>query len=649
MTASVLQEAFADDAFGSGTTLTTPALGSNAAVGSTIEVWFTVSNTATLPTVTDSASQTYTSKGTVFDATHGSQQLSLFVCQNNASATKLTVTATFTGAQTGKALWVKEIGGVSATSYDNSNLLIKSAPGTGANAVTNTAVTPSSSPVLCSGIAMECFVGNGSDLAAGTGYTLGTSGWAYGSGTVLAKSESKRLATSVSTAGTFTAATNGASGIYLVGLSMYDESSGAVNTTITPTVGSETAAGVAPVLKTAFTIAPTAGTATLAGVAPAPVQGAVITTSVGSVALSNAAPVIVRGTVLSVSTGALTLTGLTTGISRSAVIPVGAITLNGLSPALLSAVTITPAVGSIALSGIVPTEIVGTIIATAAGALTLAGTSSTLRLNVTPIIGVTTIVGALPVLSVSSGVTVTPTVGALTLSGIAPSVSATAKVTIIPALGTTTLSGSTPTLILSAGSFITPSSGAVSLASAAAALSFSITPQIGALALTGIVPAAIVNAVRATSAGAVALSGVASALGLSIAPPAASSNLTGSVSTLTTGRTITAQSGLATLTGVGSALGINASVPSAALIVVGAAPTNGGVSIAPLSAVLSVQGQAASTGNVCVPLSGQVLMRGQAPYVNSTYTVLPRYLQPQNVSPLPSPNPYYLLPEPETA
>lgn len=229
MTASVLQEATpADDAFGTGTAITSNAFGANATIGSTIEVWVTVSNTATLPTtVQDSAGQTYVNKGTVFNnVTGGAQQLSLYVLQNNASATKLTVTATWTAAQSGKGIWQKEIGGVTSTAYDNSNVTFIHNPGTGSNAVTGGAITPSTSPVLCSAIVMEDFVGNGSDLAAGTGYTLGTTGWAYGSGTVLAKSQSKRIATAVSTAATMTAAANGATGIYLVGLAMYDEAAG---------------------------------------------------------------------------------------------------------------------------------------------------------------------------------------------------------------------------------------------------------------------------------------------------------------------------------------------------------------------------------------------------------------------------------------
>lgn len=226
MTASVLQEAFGDDAFASGTTVTTAAFGANATVGSTIEVWLTCNfNSTNLPTtVIDSAAQSYTNKGVTFD-TSGQQSLALYVLQNNTSTAKLTVTATYATAQTGKGIWSKEIGGVTSVSYDNSNLTSITSPGTGANAITGGAISPSNTPTLCSAIIMECNVGNGTDIAAGTGYTLGSSGWAFG-GSILAKSESKRLTSIVSTAATATAATNGASGSYLVGLAIYDEAGG---------------------------------------------------------------------------------------------------------------------------------------------------------------------------------------------------------------------------------------------------------------------------------------------------------------------------------------------------------------------------------------------------------------------------------------
>lgn len=223
MQASVLQEAFGDDAFVSGTTITSAALGAFATIGSTLEAWVTCSNFGTAPTVQDSAGQSYTLKSSVFDASHGDQALHLFVFPNNASTLKLTATATYGAAQTGKGIWLKEIGGVVAASYDNCHLDIINAPGTGTDAVAGTAVSPTLSPVLCSALVMEALIGDGRDIAAGTGYTLGASGFTFG-GNVLAKSESKRLASVTSTAATATAATNGASGVYLVGLAMYDES-----------------------------------------------------------------------------------------------------------------------------------------------------------------------------------------------------------------------------------------------------------------------------------------------------------------------------------------------------------------------------------------------------------------------------------------
>jgi hypothetical protein len=221
--ASIIQEVFSDDAFGGGTTQVSPALGVAATIGSTIEVWITTANVTALPTVVDSASQVYTQQSVSNDTT-ANQSLALFVFQNNASATALTVTATYGSSISGKGIWVKEIGGVTASSLNNDTTSNISSPGTGTDAVAGTAISPSSAPVFCSSLCMECLIGNGSDIAAGTGYTLGTRGWAFGGPNTLAASEFKSLATIVSTAATYTAATNGGTGSYLIGLSMYNPS-----------------------------------------------------------------------------------------------------------------------------------------------------------------------------------------------------------------------------------------------------------------------------------------------------------------------------------------------------------------------------------------------------------------------------------------
>lgn len=243
MTISVLQEVKADDSFVSGTTQASPPLTSAATLGSTIEVWVTGGSVAP-GSVVDSASQTYTMQRFTFDGGAG-QGLSLWTKANNGSATALVVTATFGLNQSGKGVWVKEIGGATLTGFDISVPIATVVnPGTGANAIATTSATPTNAPALCSSLAMECSTGNGSDLAAGTGYTLGTTGWAFGGANVLAKSSSKRITSAVSTDATWTAATNGAAAQYLVGLAFYDEAAGAAAPTVQQQDDSAPSAGV---------------------------------------------------------------------------------------------------------------------------------------------------------------------------------------------------------------------------------------------------------------------------------------------------------------------------------------------------------------------------------------------------------------------
>lgn len=243
MTISVLQEVKADDSFVSGTTQASPPLTSAATLGSTIEVWVTGGSVAP-GSVVDSASQTYTMQRFTFDGGAG-QGLSLWTKANNGSATALVVTATFGLNQSGKGVWVKEIGGATLTGFDISVPIATVVnPGTGANAIATTSATPTNAPALCSSLAMECSTGNGSDLAAGTGYTLGTTGWAFGGANVLAKSSSKRITSAVSTDATWTAAVNGAAAQYLVGLAFYDEAAGAAAPTVQQQDDSAPSAGV---------------------------------------------------------------------------------------------------------------------------------------------------------------------------------------------------------------------------------------------------------------------------------------------------------------------------------------------------------------------------------------------------------------------
>lgn len=226
--ASVLQVSFVDDAFGSGTTLTTPSTGTGSfaaacTVGSGIEVWATCSANGTPPTLTDSAGQSYgVPKASSFNAGLGNQAVFVWTLDSNASATKLTHTITYGSAQSGKGIFVKEIGGPVA--FNNAIINLQGSPGAGANVITSTAITPSVVNTFLSALSMEIFVGNGSNLAAGTNYALNAAVfWKFGGATVLAKAEESTslLGTLTATAATFTDAVLGAAGTYATGLVMW--------------------------------------------------------------------------------------------------------------------------------------------------------------------------------------------------------------------------------------------------------------------------------------------------------------------------------------------------------------------------------------------------------------------------------------------
>lgn len=249
MSASVLQVAFVDDAFGSGTTLATPSTGTGSfgaacTVGSGIEVWATCSADGTPPALTDSAGQSYgVPKASSFNAGFGNQAVFVWTLDSNASATKLTHTITYGTAQTGKGIFVKEIAGPVA--FNNAGINLQPVPGAGANVITSGTITPTVVNTFLSAISMEVFLGNGSNLAAGTNYALNAAVfWKFGGATVLAKAEERTtlLGTLTATAATYTDATNGASGTYVTGLVMWAPASG-ISGSGAPTEGHDTVAG----------------------------------------------------------------------------------------------------------------------------------------------------------------------------------------------------------------------------------------------------------------------------------------------------------------------------------------------------------------------------------------------------------------------
>lgn len=256
---SILNEKFADDGFVSGLSVATPAFTNNATPGSTILCFITCSATDTrLPTTVTDGTQTFVNKKVTLNA-GAAQNMALYILQNNTSSAKMVVTATYSLAQTGKGIWVVELGALLAASYDNSDVTAINAPGTGANAVAGTAITPVTPPAYLFSLVMECEIGNGSDLAAGTGFTADTSGWAFGGANVLAKSQFQPFITPA-TAAKMTAATNGATGGYLVGMFLLDPAGG--NTYSVSAAETGTAADSESALGTFGTAVTEAGAAT---------------------------------------------------------------------------------------------------------------------------------------------------------------------------------------------------------------------------------------------------------------------------------------------------------------------------------------------------------------------------------------------------
>lgn len=221
MSAQPIQESPTDDGGGGGqTTLQSTAFASNCKLHNTIACFVTVSGNATPPTsVIDDAGQHYTLRTTAFDSGAGNQAVHLYDFQNNASATKLRVTATYGTNQTGFGIWPAELDSTALASFDNADSRISIFAGTGANAITSNVITPTSSAALCYSLIMEILNGDGSGIVPGTGYTAGVFGWNFGGPTPLGRSQWKLLTSATPTAATATDATNSD---FAVMLGMYD-------------------------------------------------------------------------------------------------------------------------------------------------------------------------------------------------------------------------------------------------------------------------------------------------------------------------------------------------------------------------------------------------------------------------------------------
>jgi hypothetical protein len=162
--------------------------------------------------------------------------------KDNTTGGSLTVTLTLeTVNSTGAFCQViaKEIGGTSG--IDVHNGVQRVAPGTGTDAITATALTPSQAPGLNSA---WCYDGNNisSSLVKGTGFNADQL-----SGTLTAAAstcgENLRYTSTASQTGTFTDGTHGGGDHFIVLQALYLEAGGGTNTSITPPVGSISTVG----------------------------------------------------------------------------------------------------------------------------------------------------------------------------------------------------------------------------------------------------------------------------------------------------------------------------------------------------------------------------------------------------------------------
>jgi hypothetical protein len=224
--ASVRQEAHTAWTAASATTVTTPALGSAALVGDTMEAWVICSCTTAPTSVVDSASQAYTLRTSVNNNDSGAT-IYLYTYVNNASATALTVTATWGTGRTYNGVWLKDITGVTASSYQTAGGNSQTGPGTGTGAITSGNVTPSAQPCLLSTLSWDSG-GNASSTVAGS-LVSGTTGWLLSGATAATTtSASLRLTSTSAIAATFSNATDGGTRDFITIAAIYTEASTSV-------------------------------------------------------------------------------------------------------------------------------------------------------------------------------------------------------------------------------------------------------------------------------------------------------------------------------------------------------------------------------------------------------------------------------------
>jgi hypothetical protein len=187
-------------------TTTALAFGSNTTAGSTI-VAVGFENFSSITGFTDTLGNTFTLRQTAQSSSGpGNDKLAAFTAPNPAGGAD-TVTLTLGSSQIIRPVYLIEIGGAAASSYDTGTNNDQTSPGTGTNGVTSGNATNTSQPALIVAASLALF--NTNAPAAGSGFTGQTAAWgnSSGSGSGLLV-ESQRITTTSAIAATFTAAVN---------------------------------------------------------------------------------------------------------------------------------------------------------------------------------------------------------------------------------------------------------------------------------------------------------------------------------------------------------------------------------------------------------------------------------------------------------
>ena len=228
MTASVLQETTSAINNSGSASQSGNAFASNCTIGSTIAavVGWDGAVVSAAPTVTDSAGQTYTKAWQTYDSTN-QQAWAGYYFENNASATKLVLTAAWASNPTFTNIQYAEIGGVTATSFQVATQNVQVDPGGGTNAITTGNVTPTAQPYLAWAVDLDTGYSGPFGMSVGTGWTTGVKVFDGDGTTGIGLTENRRGTSLSAIAGTWTDPSLGGSNPYVSGIMVFTEASSA--------------------------------------------------------------------------------------------------------------------------------------------------------------------------------------------------------------------------------------------------------------------------------------------------------------------------------------------------------------------------------------------------------------------------------------